>query len=210
MKILIACEESGRVREAFRAKGHEVWSCDTEPSRDRSLFHIQGDVLDILDDGWDMMIGFPPCRYLCNSGVQYLHTEPGRWEKMIKARDFYNLLWAANIQRVCLENSIPHRYGIGKNYTQTIQPYDFGEDASKRTCLKLRGLPKLRNTKYFPPRIVNGKKRWGNQTDSGQNKLGPSPDRAKIRATTYQGIADAMADQWGSPRKQAEFVFFLS
>jgi hypothetical protein len=202
MKILIACEYSGRVREAFRAKGHEAWSCDLIASEDNSRFHIQGDVLEILKDGWDMMIAHPPCTYLASSGLHWNKRKPGRDELTHEAMLFVlNLMGegsiAHGIPKIALENPIGRISTAYRKPDQTIQPYNFGEDASKSTCLWLKGLPLLRHTKFVEPRVVDGKNRWGNQCDSGQNKLGPSDDRWKERSRTYQGIANAMAEQWG-------------
>jgi hypothetical protein len=208
MRILVACERSGIVREAFRRRGHDAWSCDLVPAVDGSRFHLQHSVLTVLRDGWDAMIAFPECRFMANSGVLRLYIggkkvngrDEARWQAMLAATDFFRKLLHAPIPRIAIENPVMHCYAkaiIGVNPAQSIQPYQFGEDASKRTCLWLVGFPKLKSTKYFPPRIVNGKKLWSNQTDSGQNRLGPSPNRPILRATTYPGIADAMAEQWG-------------
>tara|TARA_R110002124_G_C8684242_1_gene492416 strand:+ start:49 stop:648 length:600 start_codon:yes stop_codon:yes gene_type:complete len=194
LKVLVACEQSGVVRDAFRNKGCDAYSCDILPNN--SEFHIQDDVLKHLDEGWDLMIAHPTCTYLCNSGVHWLHKDPSRWDKLAEARGFFNSLLNCGIPKLCVENPIPHKYakdgdnGIGQ-YTQIIQPYQFGEDASKATCLWLKNLPKL-----IPTNIIK-KKRYANQTPSGQNKLGPSNDRWKLRSRTYEGIAEAMANQWG-------------
>jgi|TARA_R100000388_G_scaffold11833_1_gene9760 hypothetical protein len=195
MKVLVACEYSGRVRQAFRAKGHDAWSCDLLPSDDNSEFHIQGDVALLLAQDWDLLIAHPPCTYLCNSGVSWLHRTEGRWQKMVEGAEFFSLLWQADIPKICVENPVMHKYAkeiIGASQTQSVQPWQFGEDASKRTCLWLRGLPQLQ------PTDVIIKDRYANQTPSGRCKLGPSEDRWKLRSVTYQGIADAMAEQWGS------------
>lgn len=203
MRVLIACEVSGVVRDAFLEAGYDAWSCDLDPS-DAPGPHLIGNALRWAYDGtWDLMIAHPPCRFLSNSGVWCLRGQSkkvyARWEEMYLAVSFFKMLLDAPIPRICLENPVLHgdamRF-IRQKYTQTIQPYNFGEDASKRTCLWLKGLPKLRNTKYFPPKIIDGRKVWGNQTPSGQNKLGPSPERAKMRAKTYKGIAEAFADQF--------------
>lgn len=196
MKILIACEFSQVVTKAFRDKGHEAFSCDLLPTDGNPEWHIQDDVLKHLNEGWDMMIGHPTCTYLCNSGVHWLHKDHSRWDELNKAKGFFKSLLDCNIPKICVENPIPHKYakdgddGIGQ-YTQIIQPWQFGEDASKATCLWLKNLPKL-----FPTNIIK-KKRYANQTPSGQNKLGPSDDRWKLRSVTYEGIAKAMAEQWG-------------
>ena len=196
MRVLVACEFSGIVRDAFIAKGHDAMSCDLLPS-DRLGPHHQGDVLDVLDDGWDMMIAHPPCTYLANSGVSWLHRQSGRWSKMRDGADFFHLLLHANIPKIAVENPVMHGYAVdivGRKHDQTVQPYEFGHPESKRTCLWLVNLPELVPTIVLD-KPTSGK--WNNQTPSGQNKLGPSPDRWKLRSTTYQGIARAMADQWG-------------
>lgn len=198
-KVLIACEFSGIVREAFRKLGHDAWSCDLLDTEIPSKYHIKGDVLNILDDGWDLMIAHPPCTYLCNSGVSRLYSrktnsfDKDRYKLMLEGCNFFNQLKNAPIEKICIENPIPHSYArelIGK-YTQIIQPWMFGEDASKATCLWLKNLPKL-----IPTNIIK-KDRYANQTPSGQNNLGPSKDRWKLRSMTYQGIANALAEQYG-------------
>jgi len=200
MKVLVACEYSGVVRDAFIRKGHEAISCDLLPSESDLGPHYQGDARDILGDGFDLLIAHPPCTYLCNSGVSWLKKDESRWQKLDDAAEFFRLFLEAPIPKICVENPVMHRYALerigGVKQAQSIQPYQFGHDASKRTCLWLKNLPKLEPTKYIEPRIVNGLKRWSNQTDSGQNNLGPSEDRWKIRSATYEGIAQAMADQW--------------
>jgi hypothetical protein len=199
MKILIACEYSGRVREAFRKKGHDALSCDLLPT-DQPGPHWQGDVRRILDYGWDMMIGFPDCTYLCVSGIHWNNRGRG-WDKTEAAVEFFTLLHNYDIEKIALENPVGIISSRIRKPDQIIQPYDFGEDASKKTCLWLKNLPKLQPTKHIEPRIAiyKGKevKRWANQCDSNQNKLGPSDDRWKERSLTYQGIANAMAEQWG-------------
>ena len=201
MNVLIACEHSGRVREAFRAKGHDAWSCDLIPSDDNSKYHIQNDIINLLDpfEQWDMMIAFPPCTYLCNSGVRWLKDNSERRAKMHYAAMFFRNLLECPVPKIAIER-------IGRKYDQIIQPWQFGEDASKATCLWLKGLPKL-----DPTKIIR-RKRYANQTPTGQNKLGPSADRARLRGITYQGIADAMADQgaeiryWRAGIKPGAFV----
>jgi len=196
MKILIACEYSGTVREAFAALGHDVISCDLLPT-DRPGNHYQGDVFDIIDQGFDLMIAHPPCTYLSVSGLHWNKRVSGRAEKTEEALEFVRALMGANIPRICVENPISCISTRIRKPSQVIQPFNFGHDASKQTCLWLKGLPLLRPTVTVSPRMVDGKPRYANQTDGGQNKLAPSADRWKIRSTTYQGIADAMADQWG-------------
>lgn len=199
MKILVACEESQVVTAAFRARGHEAFSCDILPtSGTHPEWHLQGNVkYYIRKPGWDMMLAFPPCTHLAVSGARYFEEKrkDGRQQEAI---DFFRYLWDAWwIDKIAIENPVGIMSTELCKPTQIIQPYDFGEDASKKTCLWLKGLSPLTSTKYTEPRIINGKKLWANQTNSGQNKLAPSPDRAALRSKTYQGIADAMAQQWG-------------
>lgn len=196
MRVLVACEYSGTVRDAFAALGHDAMSADLLPTETPGP-HYQGDVMDVLEDGWDLMIAHPPCTYLANSGAHWLHRQEGRWASMEDGARFFRELLYAPIPRVAVENPVMHKYAIeiiGERQTQCIQPFEFGHPESKRTCLWLRGLWPLQPTEVLE-RPVSG--HWENQTPSGQNKLGPSPDRWKIRSATYQGIADAMADQWG-------------
>jgi hypothetical protein len=196
MKILIACEYSGRVRDAFIRAGHDAMSCDLLPT-DVAGPHYQGDVTDIINDGWDLMVAHPPCTYLSVSGMHW--TTRGLRDPQLTedALNFVRLLLDAPIKRIALENPISVISSRIRKPDQIITPYMFGHNASKKTCLWLKDLPPLISTEMIAPRIIDGKKRWGNQTDSGQNKLGPSADRWKIRSETYQGIADAMAAQWG-------------
>ena len=206
MRVLVACEYSGTVRDAFIAQGHDAMSCDLLPTdapnwtydpftklrthHPERGSHYQGSVLDVLDDGWDLMIAHPPCTYLTNSGVRWLHTDESRWGKLDEACEFFNRLLDADIPRICVENPIPHKYAVerigGRKYTQIIQPWQFGHGETKATCLWLKGLQKL-----TPTNIVDGREQrmW---------KLPPSEDRWKLRTKTYQGIADAMAQQWGT------------
>lgn len=185
-RILIACEFSGRVREAFRLKGWDAWSCDLLPT-DIPGQHLQDDVLAHLDDGWDMMIAHPPCTRLCNSGVRWLE-ERNLWKEMRWGAEFFKKLLECNIKRKAIENPIPHHYAleiIGVKYSQIIQPWMFGHPETKATCFWLDNLPSL-----VPTNIVSGR-------EQRLHRLPPGPDRAKLRSTTYQGIADAMAEQWG-------------
>jgi hypothetical protein len=195
MRILIACEYSGTVRDAFAAKGHYALSCDLLPT-DASGLHYQGDVFDIINDGWDMMIAHPPCTYLSVSGMHW--TTRGLRDPQLTedALEFVRRLMAARIPRIAVENPISVISSRIRKPDQIINPWQFGHDASKRTCLWLKNLPLLMPTDIIAPRVVNGKKRWANQTDSGQNRLPPSDDRWKIRSETYTGIAQAMAEQW--------------
>lgn len=198
MRVLVACEFSGIVREAFNARaGVYAISCDLLPAEDgRTDYHHQGDVREILADGWDLMIAHPPCTYLCSSGLHWNKRIPGRSEETEKALEFVRMLMNAPIARIAVENPIGCISSRIRKPDQIIQPYDFGEDASKATCLWLKGLPLLNPTRYIQPRIVDGKKRWSNQTNSGQNRLTPSDDRWAERSKTYPGIAAAMAEQW--------------
>jgi len=197
MRILVACEYSGRVRDAFIKAGHDAMSCDLLPT-DVPGPHHMGDVNDILNDGWDLMIAHPPCTYLCSSGLHWNKKRPDRAVETEFALEFVSLLLNAPIKHIALENPIGCISTRIRKPSQTIQPWQFGHDASKSTCLWLKNLPLLKPTNIVEPRIVNGRKRWANQTDSGQNRLPPSDNRWKIRSETYQGIANAMANQWGS------------
>jgi hypothetical protein len=196
MRVLIACEYSGAVRDAFKRAGHAAMSCDLLPT-DVAGWHYQGDVADVIGDGWDLMIAHPPCTYLCSSGLHWNKRRPERAQQTEEALAFVQMLLAAPVPMIALENPIGCISTRIRKPTQTIQPWQFGHDASKATCLWLKNLAPLTPTDLIEPRIINGRKRWGNQTDSGQNKLPPSADRWKIRSETYQGIADAMAVQWG-------------
>jgi hypothetical protein len=197
MRVLIACEYSGTVRDAFRARGHDAVSCDLLPT-DAPGPHYQGPVQDIMGDGWDLMIAHPPCTYLSVSGMHW--TTRGLRDPQLTedALAFVRLLMDAPVPRIAIENPISVISTRIRKPDQIVTPSQFGHDASKKTCLWLKGLPLLRPTQLVEPRIIGGRKRWGNQTDSGQNRLSPSPDRWKIRSATYPGIAAAMADQWGS------------
>lgn len=197
MRVLIACEYSGTVRDAFRARGHDAVSCDLLPT-DAPGPHYQGPVQDIISERWDLMIAHPPCTYLSVSGMHW--TTRGLRDPQLTedALEFVRMLMCAPVPRIAIENPISVISSRVRKPDQIISPYQFGHDASKKTCLWLQGLPLLRPTQMVEPRIIGGRKRWGNQTDSGQNKLPPSKDRWKIRSATYAGIAAAMADQWGS------------
>lgn len=196
MKVLIGCEHSGVVRRAFRALGHEAWSCDLLPSEDDSPFHYQCDVRTILKDGWDIGIFHPDCTYLCSSGMHWT-TRGLRDPKLTEdALAFVRELLEAPIDRIALENPIGCISSRIRKPNQIIQPWQYGHDASKGTCLWLKNLPNLVPTNILP-KPESG--RWGNQTPSGQNKLGPSEKRWKDRARTYDGIAAAMASQWSLP-----------
>lgn len=195
MRILVACESSGTVRDAFIAKGHEAVSCDILPSEVGGP-HIQGDVLEVIDQDWDMMIAHPPCTYLSSSGMHWTTRGLRDPELTEDALAFVRKLLDADIEKVAVENPVGAISTRIRKPDQYIHPYQFGDDASKKTGLWLKGLPCLIPTNYIEPRMVGGKPRWSNQTDSGQNRLGPSQDRWKQRSKTYQGIALAMANQW--------------
>jgi hypothetical protein len=198
MRVLVACEYSGTVRDAFIRAGHYAASCDLLPSESPLGDHYQCDVLDIIDHGWDLMIAHPPCTYLCSSGLHWNKRRPERARQTEEALAFVVQLLEAPIARIALENPIGCISTRIRPPDQIVQPHQFGHDASKATCLWLKGLQPLTHTDQVAPRLVNGRKRWGNQTDSGQNKLPPSADRWKIRSETYKGIADAMAKQWSN------------
>lgn len=192
MKIFIPFERSGIVRDAFLKKGHDAISCDLYPS-DSPGPHYIGDAFDIINDGFDMMIAFPTCTYMCSSGLHWNKRISGRQQKTELSIVAVEKLLNADIEKIVLENPIGCISTRIRKPDQIIQPHQFGHPESKSTCLWLKNLPLLK-----PTNILEKPKsgRWRNQTVSGQNKLGPSEDRAKIRGTTYPGIAEAMADQW--------------
>ena len=210
MKILVACECSGTVRDAFRDRGHDAWSCDLKPT-ERPGQHFHCDVRGVLDRGWDLMVAHPDCTYL-TIAAEWAYGD-GPYHQQVKsttlvgaarraAREdalaFVRLLMACPIPRVAIENPVGAISSRIRRPDQTIQPHQFGDDASKATCLWLRNLPPLVPTGHVAPRMVGGRPRWANQTDRGQNRLSPSANRATDRARTYVGIAAAMAGQWGS------------
>lgn len=202
MKVLIACEYSGVVRDAFIAKGHDAVSCDLLPT-DSPGPHIQGDVLDHLDAGWDMLIAHPPCTRLTNSGVRWLHKPPNNktlddmWRELDEAVKFYKALRSANIKRKCIENPVMHKYArerLGSIKRQVVQPWWFGERTFKATGYELHGLPELVATNKLdtPKPGTDEHKKW-----SWVHRCPPGPNRWKIRSTTPKGIASAFAEQWG-------------
>ncbi|MCP3730419.1 hypothetical protein M9978_08255 [Sphingomonas sp. MG17] len=200
-QVLVACEFSGTVRDAFLARGYDAWSCDILPDERRSNRHIQGDVRDILADGWDLLIvAHPPCTRLCNSGVRWLTAPPpGRtleamWAELDEAADLFSTLWNAPIAHIAVENPIMHRHGKARirgyvDPAQSVQPWQFGHGETKRTCLWLRDLPPL-----TPTKIVNGRAARVHR-HSGWGRHGEI--RARERSRFFTGIAAAMADQWG-------------
>lgn len=191
MKVLIACEESGAVRREFRALGHDAWSCDLLPAADGDKHHVQGDVTPLLLGHWDLVIAFPPCTHLCVSGARWWKSKP---EQELRDAEAFFMLFTTLPCRWAIENPVGRMSSLYRKPDQIIQPWWFGDDASKKTCLWLNGLPPLVATNRLPG---DDKTRRANQTASGQNKLGPSPDRARLRSQTYPGIAKAMAQQWG-------------
>lgn len=188
-KVLVACEYSGIVRDAFRARGHDAISCDLRPTLQGGP-HAQGDVRVVLQNEWDLVIAHPPCTYLANSGVRWLHQDLDRWPRMMAGAQFFLDCLNANAPRVAVENPVMHRHArqsIGRGPDFTIQPWHFGDSESKRTCFWLRGLPPLINMAGG----LIGKPR------QSVFRQPPSPDRAARRSLTFPGIADAMAQQWG-------------
>lgn len=185
MKVLVACEFSGIVRDAFASRGADAWSCDLLPT-ERPGQHIQGDVLPLLRERWDLVIAHPECTRLCNSGVRWL-AERNLWHELDAACEFFRACLSANADRIAVENPIPHGHAlrrIGVPYSQVIQPWQFGHGETKATCLWLKGLPKL-----TPTNIVNGRA-------SRVHRESPGPERKKNRSRTFPGIAAAMAQQW--------------
>ncbi len=197
MKVLIACEYSGIVRDSFIEKGHDAMSCDLLPT-DKDGNHYQGDVTDILSDQWDMLIAHPPCTYMCNSGVSHLHKDPKRWVELFKAGAFFKKLLDCNIPKIVIENPIMHRYAKqligGVKQSQVIQPWMFGHTEQKSTCLWIKGLPLLKESNNVKEEMMKLPKNKRNRL----HYLSPSADRWKLRSTTYIGIAKAMANQWGN------------
>ena len=196
LRVLVACEYSGKVREAFRRLGHDAWSCDLLPADDNSPYHYQGDVFDIIDQGWDLMIAHPPCTYLTNAGVSWLYRKEGRWDQMKDGAEFFRRLLDAPIPKIAVENPIMHKYAveiIGRRQDQVIQPWMFGHMEQKGTCLWLKGLPELKPTNNVKEEMLKLPKTVSQRL----HYLPPSKDRWKIRSETYQGIADAFAGQWG-------------
>lgn len=193
MKVLVACEFSGVVRDAFRKAGHDAWSCDVIYPETISDFHIFKDCRRVLADGWDMLIAHPPCTYLSNAGISWLRKgrqiNEERWSLMEESANFFLELLFAPIDRICVENPIMHKYAstcVGRSYTQIIHPWQHGHGETKPTCLWLRNLPRLK-----PTCVVTKRRRR-------LHYLPETPDRWMERSRTYSGIAEAMAAQWGS------------
>lgn len=197
MKVLIACEYSGIVRDAFLAEGHDAWSCDILPTESNSNRHIMGDVREVLNMGWDLlMVAHPPCTRLCNSGVRWLsNPPPGKTHEQMQREleegaSLFSDCWNAPIERICIENPVMHKHAkaLIRNYqefTQSIQPWQYGHGETKRTCLWLKNLPPL-----VPTDIVEGRQ-------ARVHRMPPGPQRAKERSRFFPGIAKAMAQQWG-------------
>jgi hypothetical protein len=183
LRVLIACEFSGRVRQAFRNKGHDAWSCDLLPAEDNSDFHIQGDVLTITAEGWDMMIAHPPCTHLAVSGARWWKDK--KEEQAAAIKFVQDLMWSPSIPKIAIENPISKISTVIRKPDQIIQPWMFGHGETKATCLWLKGLPLLK-----PTNVVEGR-------EAKVHRMPPGPNRWKERSRTYQGIANAMAEQWG-------------
>ena len=204
LKVLVACEYSGTVRNAFLDRGHDAWSCDLLPSEDGSQRHFHGDARDILDDGWDLLIAHPPCTRLCNSGVRWLSKPPAgktletMWNELDEGAALFSAFLNSGIERICIENPVMHKHAKARiesyvEFSQSVQPWQYGHGEVKRTCFWLKNLPALVSTN-----IVEGR-------EARVHLASPGPDRWKERSRFFRGIADAMADQWGSlPRQRIE------
>ena len=198
MKVLVACEFSGTVRDAFIAAGHDAMSCDLLDT-EKPGPHYKGDVRDVLGDGWDLMIAHPPCTYLASMAIWWNAKRPERWPHTYAARDFVDFLWQAPIERVAIENPIGWLNRNWRKPAQIIHPWQHGDEASKPTCLWLRGLPPIQPTKIVGKGEfyvkANGARmaKWSHKC-SGTRK----EERARIASRTFPGIAAAMAEQWGT------------
>lgn len=181
MRVLVACEFSGRVRDAFLGKGHDAWSCDLLPT-DSLGPHIQGDVLEVLGEGWDMVVAFPPCTHLCSSGARWWAKKADQQREAIA---FVRAIHDCGIPKIAIENPVGVLSRAIRKPDQIIHPWQFGHGETKKTCLWLRGLPTL-----VPTAIVDGR-------EARVHRMPPSEDRWKKRSLTYSGIAEAMAAQWG-------------
>ena len=210
LNVIVGCEYSGEVREAFRTLGHNAWSCDLLPADDNSPFHYQGDVFEAIEaQNWDIGIFHPPCTYLTNAGVRWLHEHVQsrngkkpvisgkvRWDYMREGANFFKQLLESDIPKIAVENPIPHKYAvdiIGRKYDQIVQPWMFGHAERKATCFWLKGLPKLVETDNVKAYMLTLPKREQQRL----HFLPPSADRWKLRSKTFSGIAAAMAQQWG-------------
>lgn len=198
MRVLVACEYSATVRDAFAAKEHDAWSCDLLPTEGNSEKHYQGDVFEFLKQmpDWDLVIAHPPCTYLTNAGVRWLYSKEGRWAHMEEGARLFKQLLDLPLKHIAVENPIMHKYAvdiIGRRQDQVVQPWMFGHTEQKGTGLWLKNLPLLYPTNVVRDEMLKlpisqSQKVW---------HMTPSPDRWKLRSKTYQGIADAMASQWG-------------
>ena len=211
LKVLVACEFSGVVREAFRKMEHDAWSCDIIPSEDNSPYHIQGNVLEQLDNNWDLMIAHPPCTYLCVTGNKWFYhpddkdlpTEqrrphpkfPNRHQDKQNAIEFFIKLAQANIPQICVENPVGIISTLWRKPDQIIQPFQFGHKEPKKTCLWLKNLSKLKPTKTVKPEYIISKS--GKRLPKWYYTPSQSDNRTKDRERTFTGIAEAMANQWG-------------
>jgi site-specific DNA-cytosine methylase len=195
VKVLIACEQSGTVRRAFRAVGHEAYSCDLMPAEDQSLYHIQGDVLDVIDQDWDLVIAHPPCTYLSIAGARWLYPKgvrsEDRYALLVEGAAFFNRILSSSCKKVCIENPrmlVEARALITRPYDQTIQPWMFGDKMTKTTHLWLKGLLPLEPMIYSMP----------HDTEVNWSKRKKGSHSGKARSVTFDGIAHAMALQWGT------------
>lgn len=196
MRVLVACEFSGVVRDAFLAAGHDAVSCDLLPTESPGP-HVQGDVREILDDGWDLMVAHPPCTYLANSGVRWLYEKEGRWQDLIDGAVFFRTLLEAPVPRIAVENPVMHKWArkiVGRGPDFSVQPWQFGHGETKRLCWWTRGLPELE-----PTNVVEGRQ-------ARVHREPPSEDRWKERSRFYPGIAEAIADQWAPAPPEGEEV----
>lgn len=210
MRVLVGCEYSGVVRRAFAARGHDAWSCDLLPAQDRSNKHLIGDVRDVLNDGWDLlMVAHPPCTRLCNSGICWLSRPPkGKtveqvWQELDEAASLFSTLWNAPIDRICLENPIMHRHARARirNFepqAQTVHPWQFGDPIQKKVCLWLKGLPPLAPTRVVAiPEPKYCVRKSGARAGARYNYYFHQSKSAHERSRFFPGIAAGMADQWG-------------
>lgn len=195
-RVLIACEFSGTVRDAFARRGHDAWSCDLLPT-EKPGNHYQCDAREVLGLDWDLMIAHPPCTYLANSGVSWLYKDAARWEKMKAGAEFFKMLMDAPIEQIAIENPIMHKYAveiIGRRQDQTIQPWMFGHMEKKGTGLWLKNLPLLQPTQN----VKEATEALPKNIQQRIHHIPPGADRWKLRSITYSGIAEAMAEQWGN------------
>ncbi len=194
MKVLIGCEESGINRDAFIAQGHHAMSCDLQPTR-RPGPHYQGDIMDLKNEHFDIGIFHPMCTYLTNAGVRWLHSDISRWPKLFDACEFFNQLKKFNCDKIAIENPKPHKYAraLVGNYSQSVQPWMFGDMRSKETCWWLYGLPELTETNNVKSEMLLLPKKESHAC----HYASPGKDRAKIRSESHPGMAKAIASQWG-------------